>query len=99
MGRADMSFSVFSVFPGRLAVSPVEAGAAAFGWAAKTSRNRLLAGTYPFPVVMLAGVRVVRLADVEMVLAGASPLAAVPPPPQRKPGRPRKMMEVHHDAP
>lgn len=97
-----MSLSVFSVFPGRLAVSPVEAGAAAFGWAAKTSRNRLLAGTYPFPVVTVGGVRVVRLADVETVLAGASTSEPSPQPPQlkRKPGRPRKVeMEVRHDAP
>lgn len=95
-----MSFSIFSVFPGRVAVSPVEAGAAAFGWAAKTTRNRLLAGTYPFRVVTLGGLRVVRLADVEMALAGASPSDPAPQPLQLKrgPGRPRKV-EVHHDAP
>lgn len=95
-----MSFSVFSVFPGRLAVSPVEAGGAAFGWAPKTTRNRLLAGTFPFPVVTIAGLRVVRLADVEMALAGAPPSEPAPQPVRlkRKPGRPRKMMEVQHDA-
>lgn len=95
-----MSFSVSTVFPGRVAVSPVELGAAAFGWAAKTTRNRLLAGTYPFPVVTVGGVRVVRLVDVETVLAGASTSEPAPQPPQlkRKPGRPRKMMEVQHDA-
>lgn len=92
-----MSF-VSDVFPGRIAVSPVEAGGAAFGWAPKTTRNRLLAGTFPFPVITLAGVRVVRLADVERALAGAPPSnpAPQPPPLKRKPGRPRK---VHHDAP
>lgn len=91
--------SLSDVFRGRVAISPVEAGGAVFGWAPKTTRNRLLAGTFPFPVITLGGVRVVRLADLEMALAGASPPGPVPQPPQlkRKPGRPRKV-EVHHDA-
>lgn len=88
-----MYFSVLSVFPGRVAVSPVEIGAAVFGWAPKTTRNRLLTGTFPFRVITIAGVRVVRLADVEVALSGVSPsdVSSQPPQLKRKPGRPRKM--------
>jgi hypothetical protein len=89
-----MSQSVFDVFPGRVAVTPAEAGHAVFGWTAKTVRNRLLAASFPFPVVTLAGRRVVRLADLENALVGASAPTKQDPPPQlkRKPGRPRKML-------
>lgn len=88
-----MSFS--TVFPGRVAVSPAEAGKAVFGWSPKTTANRLLEGKFPLPVVTLAGKRVCRLADLEMVLAGDSaapiPPVAATPEPTRGRGRPRKM--------
>jgi len=88
-----MSFS--SVFPGRVAVSPAEAAKAVFGWSPKTTANRLQEGKFPLPVVTLAGRRVCRLEDLEMVLAGkfAGPVSpvAVTPAPKRSRGRPRKM--------
>ena len=86
-----MSFS--SVFPGRVAVSPAEAGKAVFGWSAKTTANRLLAGTFPLPVVTLGGKRVCRLVDLELVFSGSAPTNA-PVEQQvakRGRGRPRKM--------
>lgn len=88
-----MSFS--SVFPGRVAVSPAEAGKAVFGWSPKTTANRLQEGKFPFPVVTLGGKRVCRLGDLEMLLAGkpAGPVspAAVAPVVTRGRGRPRKL--------
>lgn len=88
-----MSFS--SVFPGRVAVSPAEAAKAVFGWSPKTTANRLQEGNFPLPVVTLAGRRVCRLEDLEILLAGkpAGPVspAAVAPAPKRGRGRPRKM--------
>lgn len=88
-----MTFSISDVFPGRVAVTPVEAGAAVFGWAEKTTRNRLLNGSFPFPVISLGGRRVVRLADLELALAGAPrPEQNVQPPQlKRGRGRPRKL--------
>lgn len=88
-----MSFS--SVFPGRVAVSPAEAAKAVFGWSPKTTANRLLAGTFPLPVVTLGGKRVCRLVDLERVFSGSAPSNAATPGDQqvakRGRGRPRKM--------
>lgn len=88
-----------SVFPGRVAVTPAELGAAVFGWSSKTVQNRLLRGAFPFPTVTLGGKRVCLLAAVEVALAGAAPLAPPAPSPafdaaapKRGRGRPRKMM-------
>lgn len=87
-----MSFS--SVFPGRVAVSPAEAAKAVFGWSPKTTANRLLAGTFPLPVVTLGGKRVCRLVDLELVFSGSAPSNAASPVEQqvvkRGRGRPRK---------
>lgn len=89
-----MSFS--SVFPGRVAVSPAEAAKAVFGWSPKTTANRLLAGTFPLPVVVLGGKRVCRLVDLELVFSGSAPSSDHPSPvkqqvARRGRGRPRKM--------
>lgn len=84
-----------SVFPGRVAVSPAEAGKAVFGWSAKTTANRLLAGTFPLPVVELGGKRVCRLVDLERVFSGSAQSSEPSPVKQqvvkRGRGRPRKM--------
>lgn len=87
-----MSF-LHDVFPGRVAVSPAEAGAAVFGWAEKTAKNRVVLGTFPFPIVDLLGRRVVLLADLETALAGAPTAAKRADPVQlkRSRGRPRKV--------
>ncbi len=84
------------LFPGRVAVSPAEAGKAVFGWSPKTTANRLLEGKFPLPVVTLGGKRVCRLDDLEMLLAGkpaSGPVSqtAVAPVVTRGRGRPRKM--------
>lgn len=86
--------SFYSVFPGRVAVSPAEAGKAVFGWSPKTTANRLQEGNFPLPVVTLGGKRVCRLEDLERAFAGVSaePAAAIKPPiAKRGRGRPRKM--------
>lgn len=86
---------VFSLFPGRVSLTPAEAGAAAFGWTSKTVRNRLLAGTFPLPLVEVGSKKVVpltalaaALGEDEPVPAAALPAAA---PAQRGRGRPRKI--------
>lgn len=59
--------------------TPVEAGAQFIGWAAKTSRNKLTQGKYPFPVRCIGGRKIVLLVDVEAVLLSA-PIVAGPEP-------------------
>lgn len=87
-----MAFTIIDVFPGRVAVTPAEAGAAVFGWAAKTTRNRLLACTFPFPVVSIGGRRMVRLADLELILGGAGHTPEEQPRKEKRGrGRPRKL--------
>lgn len=84
-----MSFS--SVFPGRVAISPVEAGRAAFGWSPKTTANRLLAGTFPLPIVGIGNRRVCRVSDLDSLFAfPAASAEAVAAPAKRGRGRPRK---------
>jgi hypothetical protein len=93
-----MSFS--DVFPGRVAVSPAEAGRAVFGWSAKTTANRLLEGRFPLPVITLGGKRVCRLEDLAMVLAAEfvapAPAFAVVPAPKRRRGRPSKLEGLNY---
>lgn len=60
--------------------TPAEAGARFLGWADKTSRNKLTAGTYPFPVRLVAGKKVVLLSDVEAILTAAPVVAGAPLP-------------------
>lgn len=91
-----MSFStVFSVFPGRVAVTPTEAAGAVFGWCAKTVRNRLYAGTFPLPLTRVGNKQVVRLVDLAAALGEdvsdlPGPAPAVVVPVSRGRGRPRK---------
>lgn len=79
------SLSVFDAFPGRVAISPVEAGFAACSWSAKTTRNRLTAGTFPFRITLLGGKKVVLLADLAQALG-----EAVVPQRQEQPERLRR---------
>ncbi len=94
--------SVFSIFPGRVALSPVEAGAAAFGWSSATTRYRLCRGTFPLPVTEIGGKKVVTLAALAVALgeqepapvvaAPAAPAVVTPAAPARRGrGRPRKI--------
>lgn len=89
-----MSISLREMFPGRIAVSPVEAGMSVFGWSAQTVRNRLTKNTFPFLVTEVAGKRVVLLSEVEakLNLSAEQPAPIEKPAPlaRRRPGRPRK---------
>lgn len=82
------------IFPGRIAVSPAEAGMAVFGWSPQTCRNRLAKNIFPFSVTKVGGKRVVLLAEIEAKLGlsvgqhGATENPA--PLARRRPGRPRK---------
>lgn len=88
--------SVFSAYPGRVALTPAEAGAAVFGWCGKTVANRLHAGTFPLPLVTVGGKQVVPLSVLAELLGETPPAPLVAPvqlvngPSRRQRGRPRK---------
>lgn len=84
--------SIYQVFPGRVAITPPEAGAIVFGWKASTSYNHIYKGTFPFPLTEIGGKKVVTLAVIAEALGETKPVdVALDPQNRRKPGRPRKM--------
>jgi hypothetical protein len=84
--------SIYQVFPGRVAVTPPEAGAVVFGWKASTSYNHIYMGTFPFPVTEIGGRKVVTLAAIAEALGETQQVdVAIATSNRRKPGRPRKM--------
>ena len=79
-----------TAFPGRIYVSPGEALALVPGLQPKhpesAAYQRILRGTYPFPTRLVAGRRVVAIADVVAAAGGDDT-----PQPQPR-GRPRKLV-------
>lgn len=69
------------LFPCRVLISAVEAGAA-IGISAGTTRNKISNGTFPVPTILAAGRRKVRKLDLAAYLDGLSPARA-------KRGRPK----------
>ena len=80
-----------AAFPGRIYVSPGEALALVPGPQPKhpdsAAYQRITRGTYPFPTRLVAGRRVVALADLAGSISGDAP----PSPSPRRRGRPRKV--------
>ncbi len=84
--------SIYQVFPGRVAVTPPEAGATVFGWEASTCYNHIYKKTFPFPITEIGGKKVVTLAAIAEALGETRQVdVALATQNRRKPGRPRKI--------
>lgn len=70
-------------FPGRLGLSPSEAGHAVFGWARKTTANKISQKSFPFVIHELGGSRIVLLTEIARVLDH-----------QKRRGRPPKSLVI-----
>jgi len=85
----ETNVNVSEVFSGRLLVTPVEAGAALFGWKPATAHNRVFAGSFPLPLVEIGGKKMVRVSDIAAAVGEVPPSAPVAHPAQVKRGRGR----------
>lgn len=86
-GRTLQTLS--SVFPGRVMLTPAEAGHAAFGWATQTARDALYKKTFPIPLVVVppSGKKMVRIDDLADFLDNQAKRPA-------KRGRPTKAEQI-----
>ncbi|BCK87807.1 hypothetical protein MIZ01_1603 [Sideroxyarcus emersonii] len=81
--------TVSDIFKGRIAVTPTEAGYAIFGQARQTTNNQLCKGSFPLPVTVISGKRIVLVDDIQKFIDEAREKSLKP-----RRGRPSKASKI-----
>lgn len=78
-------------------LSPKIVGNQVFGWSPQTSYNKIFNETFPFPLYLIGGLKMVKVSDIQQVIDSIKPVESTKIAPEKEPkkrGRPTKASQI-----